>query len=862
MTSVAKPSARESFRELARAELDGRDPDSLNSETPEGILLRTLYTAEDLRGIEHLDQSPGEYPFRRGPRATMYASRPWTIRQYAGFSTAEESNAFYKRSLAAGQRGLSVAFDLATHRGYDSDHPRVSGDVGKAGVAIDSVEDMKRLFEGIPLGSTSVSMTMNGAVLPILGSYIVAAEEQGFGPETLSGTIQNDILKEFMVRNTFIYPPAPSMRIVADIIEYTSRHMPRYNSISISGYHMQEAGATLDLELGFTLADGLEYIRAALARGLAIDQFAPRLSFFFATGMNFFMEIAKLRAARGLWAELVRERFAPADPRSLELRTHCQTSGVSLTAQDPLNNVVRTTIEALASVLGGTQSLHTNAYDEALALPSELSARVARNTQLILQHEAGLTKVVDPWGGSYFMEALTEELTCRARTVIDEVEGLGGMARAIEQGLPKRRIEEAATRRQARVDRGVDVIVGVNRFVAADEAPLDVRVVDGQAVLAAQRARLSQLKKTRIAEDVAASLAALRAQAESGAGNLLEASAGGGPSARDGRRNQRGFGGRVWSPRGPEPYCHGRVRELLPSGCRVGRAARPRRRIPRCKRAQSADPDRQVGPRRTRPRRQSRGQCLGRSGLRRRHRPDVSDSGGGGSPGHRQRRALGWHFHPSRRAQHAGARAGARARPARRGGRARDLRWNHPQRRRTRAACRRRVVDLRACDQAAGNGRAGAFVAGAKVTSLPELAQALSNGDRRALAKAITLVESSRSVDRGAAHELLRLLGTASASASTLRIGVTGVPGAGKSTLIDVLGRQAILAGRRVAVLAVDPSSRQSGGSVLGDKTRMARLAAEPTAFVRPSPTLGCARWDCGSHPRRRFRCVKPRATT
>ncbi len=519
-----KPSARESFRQLARAELDGRDPDSLNSETPEGILLRTLYTSEDLQGIEHLEQSSGAYPFRRGPRATMYASRPWTIRQYAGFSTAEESNAFYKRSLAAGQRGLSVAFDLATHRGYDSDHPRVSGDVGKAGVAIDSVEDMKRLFDGIPLGSTSVSMTMNGAVLPILASYIVAAEEQGYGPAALSGTIQNDILKEFMVRNTFIYPPAPSMRIVADIIEYTSRHMPRYNSISISGYHMQEAGATLDLELGFTLADGLEYIRAALARGLLIDDFAPRLSFFFATGMNFFMEIAKLRAARALWAEIVRTRFAPADPRSLELRTHCQTSGVSLTAQDPLNNVVRTTVEALAAVLGGTQSLHTNAYDEALALPSELSARVARNTQLILQHEAGLTKVVDPWGGSYFMEALTQELSDRARAVIDEVEGLGGMARAIEQGLPKLRIEEAATRRQARVDRGVDVIVGVNRFLAPDEAALDVRVVDGQAVLAAQCARLSELKKTRVAEDVRASLAVLRAQAESGAGNLLEAS--------------------------------------------------------------------------------------------------------------------------------------------------------------------------------------------------------------------------------------------------------------------------------------------------------------------------------------------------
>ena len=524
MAGDAKPSTRQSFRELARAELDGRDPDSLNTQTPEGILLRALYTSEDLLGIEDLDESPGAFPFRRGPRATMYASRPWTIRQYAGFSTAEESNAFYKRNLAAGQRGLSVAFDLATHRGYDSDHPRVAGDVGKAGVAIDSVEDMKRLFDGIPLDSTSVSMTMNGAVLPILASYIVAAEEQGIAPAALTGTIQNDILKEFMVRNTFIYPPAPSMRIVADIIEYTSQHMPRYNSISISGYHMQEAGATLELELGFTLADGLEYIRAALARGLAIDQFAPRLSFFFATGMNFFMEIAKLRAARELWARLVRELFAPRDPRSLELRTHCQTSGVSLTAQEPLNNVVRTTIEALASVLGGTQSLHTNAFDEALALPSELSARVARNTQLILQHEAGLTKVVDPWGGSYFMEALTRELSDRARAVIDEVEALGGMARAIEQGLPKRRIEEAATRRQARVDRGEDVIVGVNRFVAADEAGVDVRIVDGRAVLEAQRTRLGELKRTRNAADVATSLAALRARAESGAGNLLEAS--------------------------------------------------------------------------------------------------------------------------------------------------------------------------------------------------------------------------------------------------------------------------------------------------------------------------------------------------
>ncbi len=523
MPGGSKPSTRERFLELARAELEGRDPDTLISGTPEGIALQALYTSEDLTGIEHLDESSGDFPYRRGPRATMYTSRPWTIRQYAGFSTAEESNAFYKRCLAAGQRGLSVAFDLATHRGYDSDHPRVSGDVGKAGVAIDSVEDMKRLFDGIPLGSTSVSMTMNGAVLPILACYIVAAEEQGVLSAQLSGTIQNDILKEFMVRNTFIYPPTPSMRIVADIIEYASLHMPRYNSISISGYHMQEAGATLDLELGFTLADGLEYIRAALARGLSIDQFAPRLSFFFATGMNFFMEIAKLRAARGLWAELVRERFAPHDSRSLELRTHCQTSGVSLTAQDPLNNVVRTTIEALSAVLGGAQSLHTNAYDEALALPSDRSARIARNTQLILQHEAGLTQVVDPWGGSYFMEALTQALSDRARVLITEVEALGGMARAIEQGLPKRRIEEAAARRQARVDRGLDVVVGVNRFQAPEEPALELRTVDGHAVLEAQRERLRELRAKRDAGSVAAALSALRERAGSGQGNLLEA---------------------------------------------------------------------------------------------------------------------------------------------------------------------------------------------------------------------------------------------------------------------------------------------------------------------------------------------------
>ncbi len=512
------------WRALATQERKGKPPEELTWETPEGLSLQPLYTAADLEGLAHLDSIPGEYPFTRGPRATMYAERPWTIRQYAGFSTAEESNAFYRKNLAAGQKGLSVAFDLATHRGYDSDHPRVVGDVGKAGVAIDSVEDMRVLFAGIPLGEMSVSMTMNGAVLPVLASFIVAAEEQGVPQSALSGTIQNDILKEFMVRNTYIYPPAPSMRIVADIIQYTSQHLPRFNSISISGYHMQEAGATCELELAFTLADGLEYVRAALAKGLLVDDFAPRLSFFFATGMNFYMEIAKLRAARLLWAELMRQHFEPKSPQSMMLRTHCQTSGVSLTAQDPFNNVIRTTVEAMAAVLGGTQSLHTNAYDEAIALPTDLSARVARNTQLVLAHETGIVHVVDPWAGSYFMERLTHELAAKARGIIEEVEALGGMTRAVESGMPKLRIEEAAARRQARVDRGEDVIVGVNRYQVTDEPPLDVRVVDNSAVRQAQLARLEQVRRQRDAEGCRRALEALTAAARAGEGNLLELS--------------------------------------------------------------------------------------------------------------------------------------------------------------------------------------------------------------------------------------------------------------------------------------------------------------------------------------------------
>ncbi|HEY3833534.1 MAG TPA: methylmalonyl-CoA mutase [Acidimicrobiia bacterium] len=508
------------WRELAAKELKGADPDSLVWHTPEGLDVKPLYVADDLEGLQTTGQLPGVEPFVRGPRATMYSNRPWTIRQYAGFSTAEESNAFYRANLAAGQMGLSVAFDLATHRGYDSDHERVVGDVGKAGVAIDSVEDMKILFDGIPLDRMSVSMTMNGAVLPVLAGYVVAAEEQGVAQEALSGTIQNDILKEFMVRNTYIYPPAPSMRIVADIIQYTATRMPKFNSISISGYHMQEAGATAVQELGFTLADGWEYVRAATERGLDIDAFAGRLSFFFAIGMNFFMELAKLRAARLLWARIIRT-FDAKKPASLMLRTHCQTSGVSLTEQDPYNNVVRTAYEAMAAVLGGTQSLHTNSFDEAIALPTEFSARIARNTQLILAEETGVTHVVDPLGGSYYVEALTQQLADAAWALIEEVEALGGMTKAVESGMPKLRIEESAARRQAAVDRGDETVVGVNKYRPASETTIDVRDVDNTAVREQQIARLKQLRSTRDAKKTEAALEALRKGA-AGDANLLE----------------------------------------------------------------------------------------------------------------------------------------------------------------------------------------------------------------------------------------------------------------------------------------------------------------------------------------------------
>ena len=511
------------WKDAARAEMKGDSADERVWVSPEGIPVKALYTAEDLEKLEHVDTLPGFAPFLRGPRATMYANRPWTIRQYAGFSTAEDSNAFYRANLAAGQKGLSVAFDLATHRGFDSDHPRVVGDVGKAGVAIDSVEDMKILFDGIPLDRMSVSMTMSGAVLPVMAGYIVAAEEQGVGQEKLSGTIQNDILKEFMVRNTYIYPPEPSMRIVADIIEHTAKHMPRFNSVSISGYHMHEAGATAVQELAFTLADGLEYVRAALGKGLAVDRFAPRLSFFFAIGMNFFMEVAKLRAARLLWSELM-QRFEPADPRSSMLRTHCQTSGVSLTEKDPYNNVVRTAVEALAAVLGGTQSLHTNAFDEAIALPTPVSARIARNTQLILAEETGITNVVDPLGGSYYVESLTDALAVKARELIAEVEDLGGMTKAVEAGMPKQRIEAAAARKQARIDRGEEAVVGVNRYQREKEDDVDILEVDNASVRETQVARLKRVREMRDGTACGRALDALSEAAASGAGNLLESS--------------------------------------------------------------------------------------------------------------------------------------------------------------------------------------------------------------------------------------------------------------------------------------------------------------------------------------------------
>ncbi len=516
----------EQWKEIANKQAKSDDAyNKLVWKTPEGIDVKPVYTSLDLEENNYEESMPGMYPFTRGPYATMYTVRPWTIRQYAGFSTAEESNAFYKKNLAAGQKGLSVAFDLATHRGYDSDNPRVVGDVGKAGVAIDSVEEMKILFDGIPLDKMSVSMTMNGAVLPIMAGYIVAAEEQGVKQEQLMGTIQNDILKEFMVRNTYIYPPEPSMKIIGDIIAYASEHMPKFNTISISGYHMQEAGANAVQELAFTLADGLEYAKTAVKAGLDIDKFAPRLSFFFCIGMNFFMEVAKLRAARTLWAKIIKDHFNPKNPKSMMLRTHCQTSGWSLAEQDPYNNVIRTTIEAMAATLGGTQSLHTNALDEAIALPSEMSARIARNTQIILQEEAGIPKVVDPFGGSYMMETLTKNLVDEAEKILKEIEDMGGMAKAVASGMPKLKIEESSARRQAQIDQGKYVIVGVNKYkLEKEDTELDVLEIDNTAVLNKQVARIKEVKEKRDDNKVKETLDAITKCAETGKGNLLELS--------------------------------------------------------------------------------------------------------------------------------------------------------------------------------------------------------------------------------------------------------------------------------------------------------------------------------------------------
>ena len=515
-------SNKKDWEKKVAEELDGEPIDSLIWKTLEGIDVKPLYTADDLEEINHLDSFPGLPPYLRGPRATMYAKRPWTVRQYSGFSTAEESNQFYRDNIAAGQTGLSVAFDLATHRGYDSDHPRVTGDVGKAGVAIDTVEDMQILFDQIPLNKMSVSMTMNGAVIPIMAMFIVAAEEQGVAQKELNGTLQNDILKEFMVRNTYIYPPKASMRIVADIIAYASKQLPKFNSVSISGYHMLEAGATCTQELAYTLADGVEYVRAAIKKGLDVDSFAPRLSFFFGIGMNFFMEVAKLRAARLLWAELIEKEFAPSNPQSLMLRTHCQTSGVSLTSQDPYNNIIRTTIEAMAAVLGGTQSLHTNSFDEALALPTPFSAKIARTTQLILKEESGITNVVDPLAGSYYLESLTASLVNEARKLIEEAEELGGMTRAVQAGVPKLRIEESAAIRQARIDKKEETIVGVNKYISKNQDPVDIRLIDNQQVRDQQIKKIMSVKSKRDKKQCQTALDQLESAARKETSNLLE----------------------------------------------------------------------------------------------------------------------------------------------------------------------------------------------------------------------------------------------------------------------------------------------------------------------------------------------------
>ncbi len=650
--------------EAPRADPTAAGPTSL---TAEGIPLKPYYTRADLDGLEHLDYAAGLPPYLRGPYATMYTQRPWTVRQYAGFSTAEDSNAFYRRNLAAGQKGLSVAFDLATHRGYDSDNARVTGDVGKAGVAIDTVEDMKILFDQIPLDQMSVSMTMNGAVLPIMAFYIVAAEEQGVAPAQLSGTIQNDILKEFMVRNTYIYGPVPSMRIIGDIFTYCSARMPQFNCISISGYHMQEAGATADIELAYTLADGLEYIRTGLAAGLDIDDFAPRLSFFWAIGMHHFMEVAKLRAARVLWARLV-HGFSPKNPRSMMLRTHAQTSGWSLTAQDPFNNVTRTCVEALAAALGHTQSLHTNALDEAMALPTDFSARIARNTQIYLQQETGITRVVDPWGGSFYVERLTHDLMERAWQHIQEVEHLGGMARAIETGLPKMRIEEAAARRQARIDSGREVIVGVNRYRRAEDTPMTVLEVDNAAVRASQVRRLQTIRATRDAARVRVGAAGADRGGPTRGWQPAAAGRRGGAGAGHARRDLDRSRDRVRTLPGGRSYHLGRVLLRERAGPGVPEGATDGRALCRGRGSPAAPAGRQARAGRPRPRRQGDRHGLCRPRLRRRRRPAVPDPARGGPHGGGQRRARARRVEPRWRPQDAGARGdvgtrGLRPRP-------------------------------------------------------------------------------------------------------------------------------------------------------------------------------------------------------
>ncbi len=644
----------EQWAKAATKSVKGGDLGALTWHTPEGLLLKPLYTADDLKGLPHIDTLPGFEPFIRGPQATMYAVRPWTIRQYAGFSTAEESNAFYRQALAGGAQGVSVAFDLATHRGYDSDHARVTGDVGKAGVAIDSVEDMKILFDGIPLDQVSVSMTMNGAVLPVLAGYVVAAEEQGVAQEQLSGTIQNDILKEFMVRNTYIYPPEPSMRIVGDIIEYTAQKMPKFNSISISGYHMQEAGANQALELAFTLADGQEYVKTAIAKGLPVDDFAPRLSFFWAIGMNFYLEIAKMRAARLLWWRIMKG-FGASNPKSLMLRTHCQTSGWSLTAQDPYNNIVRTTVEAMAAVFGGTQSLHTNSFDEAIALPSETAARIARNTQLILQEETHIGSVVDPWAGSYMMERLTQDMADAAWAIIEEVEALGGMTQAVDSGWAKLKIEASAAQKQARIDAGADVIVGVNKYRRAEEEAIEARDIDNVQVRQAQIERLKSVKASRSSDDVEC-----RAGGAQPRGRIAHRQPAGLEHRRDARarhrrRDQRRAGKGLRPPPRQHPAGVGCLRRRLRLGCRLGQAQGRDRRLRRKRGPPAPRDDRQARPGRPRPRRQGGGQRLRRPGLRCRHRPAVPDPRRVRAPGDRERCARGRHQHARRRPQDAGA---------------------------------------------------------------------------------------------------------------------------------------------------------------------------------------------------------------